>query len=682
MQFIKVLGLCASSFQTFASEAFTPMMAPWLLQESFNTISAACIVVVDECFGILSSDPLKFLRASESALSLLLKIVSAPLPPVTLFRALGATSHMLEKIGAMSFLSAAGDDLQHWGRMILSHMNSKSLSVRSMAVDLIISLLSSIYKAGGFVDEVGQIFVSILPEIVAREIGLYSQFGHICTIEHVETCMWPLRRALSDVEDTDPLDDDRVDSGIIPFLKHFCRACQAVIDGVIIELRLRGSSCSILGTAINMKSGKSISYYEKGPSIPLQWCFDADEESLFEVAEFFQPESSPVQRIRWLLALKRLHCFKGQWIEAAETLLLTAMTVADAIPHIKHVWRPSRYEGWQKSQGKAKDIFAFADEFLEPVAIRRNLLPEGDDSDFDDEKLPDLNVVSLSKLLTSLCKEAVEMYKNERSVISLAYDRLQGILKNVMTVVEDHALFSINVNKKSGRSYRLSRSEEMASLRKVSATLNEMVTKLSERMHLLSERDDIHEFSLLSSSSDNGKKVTEMDKTAMFVRLLLMGKKSNRFLENSGIPTFLDWDTPHICRVSRTAITKASHSSKTSMEHDLCRLFAEPLISSLRDELSPNDVVFSTEVPDDGNMDSNKTYIIVTVVRSLSSIDEVQSKKFQARKQIDTRDDSYLLTDLSVARPFPCSLSRQPIVLSKEYEITQGGGTPSVYGNQ
>jgi hypothetical protein len=673
VEFIKVLGLCASSFQIFASEVFTPKMAPWLVQESFNTISAACIVVVDECFGILSLDPLKFQHASESALSLLLKIVSAPLPPVTLLRALGATSHMLERIGSMDFLSAAGDDLQHWGRMILSHMNSTSLSVRSMAVDLLISLLSSIYTDGGFVDEVGQIIASILPEIVAREIGLYCQFGHVSTIENIETCVWPLRRALSDVEDTDPLDDDRVDTGMIPFLKHFCRACQAVIDGVIIELRLRGISCSILGTRINMRSGKSTSYYEKGPDIPLKWCFDADEESLFEAAEFFKPESSPVQRIRWLLTLKRLHCFKGQWIEAAETLLLTARTIADSIPHIKHIWRPWRYEGWQNTQGRAKELFAFADNFLEPITIRQKLLVPGDDSDFEGN-LPDLNIVALSKLLTSLCHEAVEMYRNERSVVSLAYDRLQGILKNVMNVVEDHALFSLNVNKKSGKSYRQSRSEEMAALRKASATLNEMVTKLSERMHLLSERDENNEYAVLSRSLENEKKMTEMDKTAMFVRLLLLGKKSNRFTESSGIPTFLDWDTPHICRISRTARAKVYNTSKTTMERDLCRNFAEPLIMFLQDEKSPQDVVFSTEVPDKGMMDKNKTYIIVTVVRSLSDRDEVQSKKFQAREKIDNRNGSFLLTDLSVARPFPCSLSRQPIVLSNEYEVTDGDG--------
>lgn len=673
VKFIKVLGLCASSFQTFASEDFTPKMAPWLLQESFNTISAACIVVVDECFGFLSSHPLKFHHASESALSLLLKIVSAPLPPVTLLRALGATSHMLDRIGSISFLSAAGDDLQHWGRMILSHMNSTSLSVRSMAVDLLVSLISSIYKDGGFVDEVGQIFVSILPEIVAREIGLYSQFGHVRTIENIETCIWPLRRALYDIEETDPMDDDRVDSGMIPFLKHLCRACHAVIDGVIIELRLKGNGCSILGTAINMKSGKSTSYYEKGPTIPLKWCFDADEESLFEAADFFKAESSPVQRIRWLLTLKRLHCFKGQWIEAAETLLSTARTVAESIPHVKHIWRPSRYEGWQNVQGRAKDLFTFADDFLEPITIRRNLLIQGDDSYFE-EKLPDLNILALSKLLTSLCKEAVEMYKNERSVVPLAYDRLQGILKIVMNVVEDHASFSLNVNKKSGRAYRQNRSEEMTALRKVSATLNEIVTKLSERMRLLSERDDSNEFALLPSSLENEKKITEMDKTAMFVRLLLLGKKSNRFIESSGIPTFLDWDTPHICRISRTAITKVYNSSKTSMERDLCRHFAEPLIMFLQDDKSPHDVVFSTEVPEKSEIDANKTYIIVTVVRSLSSRDEVQSKKFQAREKIDIRNDSFLLTDLSVARPFPCSLSRQPIVLSNEYEITDESG--------
>jgi hypothetical protein len=76
-----------------------------------------------------------------------------------------------------------------------------------------------------------------------------------------------------------------------------------VIDGVLIEMRLQGSDCTVVGT--RMKSQ------------PLEkYIFDADKESLFEAASFFVPETAPLQRIRWLMTLKSLHKAKGQWVES------------------------------------------------------------------------------------------------------------------------------------------------------------------------------------------------------------------------------------------------------------------------------------------------------------------------------------------------------------------------------
>lgn len=680
VKFVKVLGLCASSSQLFISSDFTPQMGPWLLQESFNTISAATILIVDECILRLSNFSSEFQRASESLISLLLRIICAPLPSVTLLRALGAASHVLESIGSACFMAAVGSDIQHWGRMIFSHMNSTSLSVRSMAVDLIVSLFGSIYKDGGYLDEIGQIFASVLSEVAAREIALYCQFGQVNSIECVEKCIWPLRRALTDIEDADPNDDDRVDISMIPFLKLFCRACQAIIDGVLIELRLQVNDCKILDTKISIGSGRLTSYYEKGPFIPLKWQFDADEESLFEAADFFTPEASPIQRIRWLLTLKKLHCLKGQWIEAAEALILSAKTVADAIPHMKHIWRPSRFGVWQNVQGNAKRVFEFADEFLEPYSMRSQLHMDIDVKGSDhDETLPPLNTVAMCSFLITLCKEAVEMYKNESTVVSLAYNRLQGVLKILMNVVDNHSLFSSGIQKRNVRLPRhISRSGEMAALRRVSATLHEMVTKVGERAYLLERANDSPDRMSFPSVNTSRTKPSAMDKTGLFVRVILMGKKTPRFYESTGVPTFLDWDTPHICRISRTTIQKTLNSCKTDIEYALCRNFAEPLLLALSDEVSSEKVIFATGIPHQSQINIEKTYIVVSLVHSLTgSADEVQCKKFKMhggtelnQQHLHDRMHS-LVFEMSVVRPFPCPLSRQPVLVTNEYHITQ-----------
>lgn len=178
------------------------------------------------------------------------------------------------------------------------------------------------------------VFVSVLPEVVGREIGLYSVDGHVHSAEDIERAIWPLRRSFSDLEDANPFDDDRIDPELSPILKTFCRASQAVLDGVLIELRLRKDKCKVVGTQIK-------------PVVREKVAFDADEESLVEAASFFLPETGPMQRVRWLHTLKTLHESKGQWLEAAESLMDCANTVSDAIPHLDNIWRPEKFVLWQ-----------------------------------------------------------------------------------------------------------------------------------------------------------------------------------------------------------------------------------------------------------------------------------------------------------------------------------------------
>jgi hypothetical protein len=312
-------------------------MSPWLLQESFNTVCAATNTVVEECVHITSSFPHDQEKIMTGILDLLLHLLTTPQSPVTHLRALGGALQALEHFGIELFLEITGGDLQHWLRVILSLMNSTSLSVRSISVDFVVSLLGMTFEFQGNVDGIFIVFLTVLPEVAAREIALYSVSGHISTIADTECALWPLRRSFADLQDTNPLDDDRVDPELIPVLSVFCRACQAAMDGVLIELRLQGPNASVVGTRLDQ-------------SVDFSSTFDADEESLFEAATFFMPETAPMQRLRWLLTLKALHEKKGQWVEAAENLILCAKTISDAIPHLKSIWRPARFDLWSDSR--------------------------------------------------------------------------------------------------------------------------------------------------------------------------------------------------------------------------------------------------------------------------------------------------------------------------------------------
>lgn len=654
-------------------------MSPWLVQESFNTISAASIVLVDECCDVLASRSSYDHRSLiESALELLLEIVSTPQSSVTLLRGLGAVSHVLNKVGADIFISACGDNLQNWGRMFFTLMNSTSLSVRSMAVDLTISLFGSVFEECGNIDGVTNIFVTVLPEVAAREIALYGVTEQLDCVGSIEKCMWPLRRAIADIEATDPLDDDRVDTSLLPFLKKFCRVCQATIDGVLIELRIGGDDFMIMGSKINNSSVALGSGQDNLHNFPLVWTFDADEESLFEVADFFSPETSPAQKLRWLFTLRRLHEFKGQWAEAAETLIVCARTAADAIPHISNVWRPSTFSEWNKSQ----QLCEFCHDFLEPALLQKTMdFGKGRD---DPTILPRPTITSLCKVLISVSKESVKLYEREGNMTSLAYSRLQEVLKIVMTVVEEQAAKSMRSAIRRGGKHQKQRfTEEIAALRKVSASVNELVTKFAERMSLIAGGQQENSIFMPSFANiftkHNEDEKNNLYPGSVYVRIILVGIKSKRFEESTAIPTFLEWGSGHICRVPKKAVSIAINKAKGAgidsqefVVQKICEAFAEPLVQALRQDL-PNELIeFSSEIPD--RVKNNKTYIVVSPVisRDMNHQHGVQSKRFQVRKQGSGPQKLEHITDITVAKAFPCAISRQPSLVTAEFVSTAG----------
>jgi len=638
-------------------------MSPWLLQESFNTLCATTNVVVEVCVGIMASYPDEQRKTMKGILDLLLHVLTTPQSSVTHLRAVGGALQALE-FDVDLFLEATGASFQHWVRIILSLMNSISLSVRSIAVDFVVSLLGSTYKLHGSIDLLSLIFSSVLPEVVAREIALYSVSGNISSFDDIAKSVWPIRRSIADLQDTNPLDDDRVDPQLAPIISVFCRACQAIIDGVLLELRLQEGGVVVVGTEIK-------------PTPPGKTTFDAEEESLFEAASFFVPEIAPMQRIRWLLTLKSLHEAKEQWVEAAETLFLCARTICDAIPHLKNVWRPSRFVLWSDSRhslwletvgedrgvpdrGNA-EVMDFADHFLEPARFLGSVWKPSKSTD----KLKQPTISTMCSLLADVAKEAVVLYLKEDGMDEIAYTRLESLLKVLMSVVEEHSALPVVRSASRPMSFvvRKKQVEEEASLRKVCASISGDMTSLAERLLSIVENETGSTDMLALPSRPN---------RSVYILLRLYGKKPPRFQESTTIPTFLEWDKPCICRVPK-GITDGPPGGIVSMEK-ICIKFAQPYIAYLSREVGKSNVFLRTNPSLDYGSNSDKTFVAVIPVEGTGndpfqlSLASKRSKHFVHRKEPST------IVETTVAKEFPCALSRQGSLLTTEIMSTR---TPS-----
>jgi hypothetical protein len=659
-------------------------LSSWLLQESFNTICATATSLVDECTIPICSYPREQKKMAQGILDLLLHILTIPQSAVTHLRSVGAALHSLTKFGAAVFFDVVGDSLQHWIRVILTLMNSVSLSVRSISVDFVISLLGETFKDHGNIDDISTMIATVLPEVIAREIALFSVSGLITETDQIENAVWPLRRAFADVEEADPDDDDRVDSQLSPILSILCRSCQAIMDGVLIELRLKGNNLTLVGTRLG-SSRKSSSYI-----------FDADEESLFEAASFFPSETAPMQKLRWLQTLKSLHESKGQWVEAAETLMLCAKTISDSIPHLRNGWRPSEFILWHDDRRSlwlgtiGKDIglpdrgnvqvMEFASVFLEPS----NLFGESSKKTVG-RKLAQPTVSAMCTMLTKVTKEAVSKYLNEDGMDELAFSRLEALLRVVISVVEDHSAQSTDRSIMMGIASRQRVAEESAVLRRVSASLNSDLTRLAERLALVTQDDG-------DGPTDAGPRqaAQHLAKSAVcrqyYVRVVFSGIKPQRFTERTTIPTYFDWDSPCICRVPQAIIKNAVASQKNGekLEVKICNAVAQPLLNVLGES-----VVFrNTEILGDPNESIGSTFLDISIVHmDLATMNRdaargglLESKRFFCRKpdaSFQPSNSSELpqflrgvatnLVEFTVANPFPCPLSRQRTLITSEF---------------
>merc|ERR1712232_1527459 len=111
-----------------------------------------------------------------------------------------------------------------------------------------------------------------------------------------------------------------------------------------------------------------------------------------------------------------------------------------------------------------------------------------------------------------MAKEALVKYDIETGIEKLIFSRLEGLLRKVMSFL-DHK--SVTLENRSQRNFQRSKgsssnwshqAEDIAALRKMSATMNELVTKVSERLLLLAEADSPPNERWLGKSQRGGDK--------------------------------------------------------------------------------------------------------------------------------------------------------------------------------
>lgn len=94
--FVCLLKLAAVTFQylipgcgTNESLQVIGGMSKEITQETFNCLSASIILLIDECFDVVSAHDFELERLAKSIFDLLLHILTTPQSSVTLLRTLG-----------------------------------------------------------------------------------------------------------------------------------------------------------------------------------------------------------------------------------------------------------------------------------------------------------------------------------------------------------------------------------------------------------------------------------------------------------------------------------------------------------------------------------------------------------------------------------------------------------------
>jgi len=307
----------------------------------------------------------------------------------------------------------------------------------------------------------------------------------------------------------------------------------------------------------------------------------------------------------------------------------------------------------------------FAGRFLEP-----DFFNFANKNGSDSLRLAQPTVSDMCALLTAVTKEAVLFYLKEEGMDSLAYYRLESLVKVLMSILDEHGIVDLGgIRTRLGKNIlRKQQVEEEAALRKVIASISLDMTKLAERLLLIAE-DEPHDESPTKQTSDQSAK---KERQAYFVRVLLSGKKPTRFLESTTLPTFVEWQTPCICRVPKGIVDAVLNYTPKNVEDRLCEAFGRSLRSAL---LTSNDnVTIVTGSKPHAAEPKDGIIVAIGIVKmntAFSAGDDgsdfaQQGKHFLYHKSSSVNDRKGSTVKMTVAHPFPCPLSRQRTILTSE----------------
>lgn len=323
-------------------------------------------------------------------------------------------------------------------------------------------------------------------------------------------------------------------------------------------------------------------------------------------------------------------------------------------------------------------VVAFSNELLEPSSLlgrKHGSLPE-----------TALTMATMCRMLTSVTKEAVQLYLREGGMEELAYFRLEALLKILMGVLSDQG----SLREENRRTPRLVSAESMTLqvekeglLRRVTATLSGLLVGL-----LVDEES--------ATATDRILLPSVAGKDPFYLLVSVSGVKPQRFQESTTLPTFLDWSMPCVCRVSQQQVDLARKKHGGDFEKlnkQICWEFGRVLKVAFERDMPSGSVEVCTGNSNAGTRDPDKTYIDLTVLRTdidtmvdHSRLDVtpsrghlLETKRFFYRKPVRLNPPSDgiglpptpvvlsgTIVEVTVAYAFPSKLSRQRVLLTSE----------------
>ena len=345
-------------------------------------------------------------------------------------------------------------------------------------------------------------------------------------------------------------------------------------------------------------------------------------------------------------------------------------------------------------------MMEFADDFLEPSSIVGSISKKPGVAGILER--PSMSM--LCAILSGVAQESIDNYLKEDGMESHAYQRFEQLLKLVMAVADNHS--DGNGAPAKSLTQRTSAMEENAALRKATAALNGHMTRLAERMLLIAETsDNTSDDTAFASAPLHSPRVADASGRQFYVRVELVGRKIARFCESTSLPTFCEWNSPTICRVPSHIVKCASASeiyplrddlrgspfiekaARGSAEMRLCLAFSEPLLIALSRETPLENIIFGSNRPSEEQLSceavGENTYLIVSigydsVAALFSDTDSTaknpggveQTKRLLFRNHVQNEErisTTGSFIEYTVAREFPCPLSRQRTILQSEF---------------